>query len=555
MRSLRDGRGAVRWLLLGVALASSARAADETPSGGPAEGLARAETLARAGRCAEAEPLLQAALDASPRDARAALLLGQCEIRLGDYPRALAALERAQALDPALADLDLSLGMARYHTGDMDGALASLDRARERGTASAQLDFYQGLAYLERARAAEAAEALERASAADPAGVDPAATYYAAVAWDAAGEGDRSEAALERVIAGWPGTSWATAAQRLADELRRAKRPTWWTVASAGVETDSNPTLVGDDVVLFPDEISGRRDTRAVWSLELGSELWRADEWSAGARAFYYGNDYHDLSSFDTQYPSASLWLDRRFAETDTVRLQYDFGYAWVDGQPYLATQWLTPSWYHDWGNGRGTTRLFSELLWNNYFFDEDDVVSAEPDGDCPPGFAVCGPAGVDEASARNADGWGMTYGVEHVVPIAALRTDVAPGFRFAFYDSRGTEWSNASYDFRVTTHSKLPFEFLLDLVGGYTYQPYRHRSTFPSNAALEAEPPFEPYALTGPARRDHIGYVDVTLERKIVSFLSGSLRYAYQNHHSNTDVFDYDQHVFGAYLTVRIQE
>jgi len=545
---LRAGRRAARALL--IAAASSALA--QTAAAAPPE----AERLAAAGRCAEAEPLLESALAAAPGDARAALLLGQCRIRLGDYTRALEALRQAQAADPALAELDLTLGIARYHAGDVDGALASLDRAREVGATSPQLDFYRGLVLLERSRSAEAAQALERASASGTARVDPAATYYAALAWDAAGERARSEAALERVIAGWPGSSWAQEAQRLQEALGREDRPSWWTVVSVGVETDTNPTLVGDDVVLFPDEISGRRDTRAVWSIELGSELWRSDVWSLGARAFYYGNDYHDLSSFDTQYPSLSLWLDRRFGDADTVRMQGDFGYAWVDGQPYLATAWLTPAWFHDWGGGRGTTRLYAELPWNNYFFDEDDVVSADPaTGACPPGFDVCGPAGVSESSARNADGWGTSLGVEHIVPLPVLRTDVVPGFRFGRYASRGSEWSNTSYDVRVTTHSRLPFELLLDVIGGYLYQPYRNRSTFPSNEALASEPVGQPYVLAGPRRRDHIGYVDVTLERKLFAFLSGSLRYAYQNHHSNTDVFDYDQHVFGAYLTVRLQD
>ncbi|HVP31673.1 MAG TPA: tetratricopeptide repeat protein [Myxococcota bacterium] len=557
MTALRSRRALRRAALFAsVCLALSSVAPAHAAADDPQILRLRGEAFASAGRCEEAIPVLERAAEGAPRDARIPLVIGQCQIRLRHYPEAVAALERARALDASLTEVDLSLGIAQYHEGDLAAAAQSLEAARAHGGASSQLDLYEGLLLLQRARAREAAEALERASAADSKSVDPAATYYAALAWEEADEGEASAAALERVITGWPGTSWADAAAKLRDAQRRAHLPTWWAVATAGMETDTNPTLVGRNVVLFPNEAPGQQDARGIWSFEFGSEFWKSDPWSAGGRVYYYGNAYHDLTEFNTEYPSLSLWLDRRLGDADTVRMQYDFGYAWVGGDPFLATQWLTPSWYHDWGALYGTTRVFSEVVFNNYFVDEDEVVSAVPStGACPPGVGVCGPPGVNEAHERNADGFGTTFGVEHIVPLGVIQTDVVPGLRFGRYVSHGSEWSNTSYDFRIATHTRLPYDTRLDVIGGYTYAPYRNRSTFPTHDEVQAEVPGQPYVLAGPRRSDDIGYVDASLEHKLTTWLSCSVRYAFQNHHSNTDVFDFHEHVLGAYLTLRLHD
>ena len=42
-----------------------------------------------------------------------------------------------------------------------------------------------------------------------------------------------------------------------------------------------------------------------------------------------------------------------------------------------------------------------------------------------------------------------------------------------------------------------------------------------------------------------------VALSRPIFEHTTLTVRYRYQDNHSNTDVFDYDRHVVGAYVTV----
>ena len=54
----------------------------------------------------------------------------------------------------------------------------------------------------------------------------------------------------------------------------------------------------------------------------------------------------------------------------------------------------------------------------------------------------------------------------------------------------------------------------------------------------------------TGPKRRDSIWRVSVLLERPILSWLKASLSWRYQDNNSNTDVFEYDRHIAGGFLT-----
>ena len=138
--------------------------------------------------------------------------------------------------------------------------------------------------------------------------------------------------------------------------------------------------LKGSGVEL-PSDISGKGDWRVVWTAEAGAELFRNRDWSGGLIAATYGSAQIDNSEFNTQYPTITGWLDRRLDEATTARLQYDFGYAWVDADPYLVQHTFTPALFHEWGE-RGTSRAFVQFEWNNFLFSSDDVASQQPGAD-----------------------------------------------------------------------------------------------------------------------------------------------------------------------------
>jgi len=560
-----------------AASAGPARAAED-----PIALLARGRELAVAGSCREALPLLEQARAARPDDAAAADLVGQCQMQLQRWPEAAAAFADAKRLDPETRDVDLHLAASRFHAGDLDGAETALDDARVRSPGSAEVDLYDGLIRLERAdQPAAAAEALERARSRDPVGVEPVASYYAGVAWLRAAERERAREALERVERESPGTPWATAAARaLADVehrgrglrdrrdtegLQQAERPLGrapqrerqgpWIVVSGGVEYDSNVVLRGDNVQV-PDEISDEADGRAVWTAQLGSELYHDRDWTLGALVAYYGSAHFDLTDFDTHYPSLTTWLDRRFGEATVARLQYDFSYAWVGGDAYLREHQATPAVFHDWGGRWGTTRLFSELSWDDYRFDSDDVPNGFPNGAgggpgsaCPPGITTpCGPFGLDEADARDRDGFGVVVGLDHVVPVDELRSELKLGYHWHHYDAEGREYDFQGHEIEIGARTLLPWQVVLDLQGSFTYRPYDHPSTYPDPGDLVNG---VEYGLRSGDKRERVWQASAIVERPITDWLIASLRYEYTRNDSNVQVFDYDRHVVGGYLTI----
>jgi tetratricopeptide (TPR) repeat protein len=521
----------------------SAAATDESPG-------ARAERLAAAGRCEEALPLLAEVARTTPQDGRVHLLTGQCQVRTKRYPEAVTSLERARSLDPTLPDVDLSLGIARFHAGDPAGAEPLLSAARAAGADRPELDFYEGMTRLQLGRADTAtAQSLERAALAKPETLDPVASYYAGLAWRSAGEPDRARESLERVVERHPGTSWADAATRALGELELA-RPSFWVRAQAGVEYDDNVIFRGAGVVV-PSDIGGEDDGRAVWSIELGGEPIRTRDWGVGVRATYTGSALFHLQDFDLAYPGVSLWVDRRIDDATLVRVEYGFDYAWLGYQPYVATQLVTPQWFHDFGE-LGVSRFWAQLLWSNYFPEDADVFPGTGVGQpCPPAsVGFCGPAGIDEHRVRNRDGILYTAGVEHTLSVPLLRTDLSPGLFAEYDDARGSEYSFAGYGAQLLATSQLPLGVLLRARGIYVYRPYENVSTFPD--------PRDPnvlagrqYGLAGPRRSDDFVEVDVSVERKITDNFTASVRYDYLKNHSTVAVFDYDRHLVGGYLTL----
>lgn len=537
--------------------------------------MLRAESLAAEDRCEEALPTLARARAAAPGDARAAHLAGQCQLRLRRFEDAIASLEQAKRLDPELPDLDLHLAIARFHTRDLDGAEAALAEARRRTPDRAEAELYHGLLLLERGDDAGAAAALERARQRDRAAVEPIASYYTGLAWMGAADQARGRTALERVREEMPASSWAQAAERLLSGMggvrglhdrrdlearHQSERPLGslaglhrelpWLVMSLGVEHDDNVVLRGSGVEI-PQEISDEDDARMILTLQAGRELVRRGNWAAGAFGAYYGSAHQDVNEFNVQFPSVTLWADRILDDESTARLQYDFGYAWVDGDPYLAEHRITPALFKSWG--RGVTRIYTEFVIDDFLYSNRDVPDGAEGGsagdECPGDPLLCGPFGIDERDERDRDGWGLTAGIRHTAPIDVANAELFAGYRYRYYWAEGSEYDYQGHELRAGLRSLLPFDLSLDMQASYTYRPFRHSSTYPdpTGVALGVQ-----YALSGERRRDQVYRFDAVLEREINERMLASFRYSYLGNDSNTDVFDYNRNIVGAYLTVR---
>jgi tetratricopeptide (TPR) repeat protein len=512
----------------------------------------RALRLAREGRCAAALPELDAARAAAPSPAerfQLALRAGQCRMRLHRYAEAVRDLSEATRLVPESGEAQLGLARAGYHARDLQVARRALDVAERLLPDDAEVALYRGMLQIEAGDDAAAIASLERARALDAERVEPVASLQLAMARARTRDTKRAEAELQRVADAWRGTDWSTRADQELARLRAGRRRHAWVALGAGIEHDSNVVLRGRGIPA-PADISDDADWRGVWLANGGAQLWKGQRATLGAMASYRGTSQFDLHAFDAHFPSATTWLDVELSPDLLANARYDFGYAWLDGDPFVAT--------HSWqlalqraSGAWGSSQLHVRTHLDDYFFDSDDVPDAT--GATCGGPSSCGPAGLDERSERRRSGWGLETGIGHALPIdtgslplhdLSLRAE----YEFGLFESRGREYTYQSHALRAGVSARLPFAVGADLSGAYTWRPFRHPSTYP-------DPPLpangSPYVLSGVRRRERMLELEAVLSRALTEQLSVSARWRYVDNRSNRDVFDYEQQVFGLYVSL----
>ncbi len=517
------------------------------------------------GRCEQAQERLEAIEGLTNR---ARLLGGQCLIRTGRYPEALASLDRARGAQDLTAaqvgDVELFRGVALYHLERYAEASAALGSAEDLTSEPAQLALYRGLIALRGGDNERAAPDLEAAALLSPALTEPVASYYAGLAWQGAGRKDDARTAFQRVIAldGEDG-AWG----RQARELLGATQPHPFSLrAMAGLEYDDNVILRGGATQFAaPDSPSatrdGEKDGRAIWSVDGSFQLAEAGEFGAGLTAGYSGNAHFDLADFNTQYPRIGAYVLNRLAPETTAQLRYEFGAAWVDEKSFLRTQLAEAGLSHAWAEA-GTTVLVADLLWNDLRFptrNVDDVQAGGGPGDpCDVlDGTSCGPEGLDEGRERDRDGIGFGAAIEHryALPIVGAASAVLDavrlggGYRFRYYDAQGNEWTHASHIFTAGLEFDLPHGFSLANRFGYEYRDFSDPSTFP-----DQEPANVQYRLSSQDRQEHEVSFSAELAKALTPNVSMSTRWSFLDNESNRRVYDYTRHIVGAYVNVRFE-
>ncbi len=491
---------------------------------------ARGARLAAQGKCDEAVPLFERAMAADPKEARAALLLGRCQIAAKKYPEAEQTLAEATRRDPELKEIPLEVAIARYHQENYTGARQALDAARASSSGDARFELYDGLVLLQEGKREEGVAALERARKADPKMAEPTASYYQGLALENQGKRREAEEAMDRVIVADPQGRWGSAARDRMNRWARNQRRDYWAEVTVGVEHDSNVVLRGDGVSL-PSDISDQDDWRAIWHANAGWEFLRTPDWGAGAMLDYTGTAQFDLSEFNYHYPVATAWVDRRITERLTAHLQGDYAYGWVDAEPWVSEAAVTPALVYNWARNN-YTRLFGRFSWTNYYFDVDGSSAFLPP-----------PTSSQLIEDRNRDGRAEHAGLEQGLPVDVINTQLTLGTYFARYHADGTEYSYRGVGTYVQSDTDLPFDFSLLLGAGYGYRGYLNRTTY------ENVPP-----AAADHRRDNVLDTDVALERPIFfDWLIASARWHYTDNASNVDVFDYERSIIGGYLTFRL--
>jgi tetratricopeptide (TPR) repeat protein len=513
----RRSRGvlAASIVLLGLSLPSLALAADEA-----SVLRARAAQLATKGDCAAALPLIDQAKALDPAgDDATALMAGRCLISQERFAEAKPVLERAVAFDAKSGDARLALGVAKYHLGEKDSARADLEAAQAMLPNNPEAELYLGLLLLEDEKPAEAINRLERSRSLQGDTFEPASNYYAALAQAEAGDTKRAEDALHRVQQLAPNTIWAERASEAlaqAEARKAAAGPSRWLTVQAGLDYDSNVSL-RSDAIAQPENISDDDDARAWWGVDTGAELFRKNGWGGGIGGTYTGSQPFKADDFGQHFISSSLWLDRELGSRTLLRLAPEGGFGFFDEDEFLRFIGIRPEIRHDFGRA-GMGALYVRYAYNDFRYEEftNDTVLV---------------------NRRDRDGHDVLFGYDHQVGVTDS-TILRGGVFGRDYTAKGSDYDFTGGGGWLGVRQLLPARLILDLTGSVEYDDYESRSSF---------------AVVGESaeRRDVIGAAGAVLTRPITDWLSVSARYQYLNNDSNTQVFDYDRHIAGAFVTI----
>jgi Flp pilus assembly protein TadD len=138
------------------------------------------------------------------KDVELLTLLGDLQVRLGDFPAARATLERARALAPAGEDRDallaLDLGLSRTMTGDLESGLVEYRRAEAIGGLRDpwKIPYDMGDNLMALGRLDEAIEAYRRAARLAP--HEAIVRFALGVALDRDGQAERSRGEISTAL-------------------------------------------------------------------------------------------------------------------------------------------------------------------------------------------------------------------------------------------------------------------------------------------------------------------------------------------------------------------
>ena len=131
------------------------------------------------------------------------------------------------------------------------------------------------------------------------------------------------------------------------------------------------------------------------------------------------------------------------------------------------------------------------------------------------------------------------------------LRSELSFGYHWHHYDSEGEEYDFQAHEIELGTRTALPWLLVLDLQGSFAYRPYDHPSTYPNpNDLVDGVE----YRLRSGDKTEYVYQASAILERPITDWMIASLRYEYTRNDADVEVFDYDRHVIGGYLTFSYQ-
>jgi tetratricopeptide (TPR) repeat protein len=457
-----------------------------------------------AGQLDESRSQFERVLAADPNDTAAIHYLGLIAQAEGDPEEAIELYRRALALTPDDTDLRFDLGTALLDAGRTQEAREAFAEVLTREPDRARAVFFTGVVEYREGNYAEALAHFEKAEQLDPELVRET-RYYSGLALSYLGNYSEAAGAFGFV----EGQSPLDPLGRSASALRKQVTPPppdrrWSLAATAGVQWDSNPTVVGE----FANE---NGDVASVFLLRGSYRLFDSERIALDAGYDGYVSLYGDEHDFNLQ---SHLGWTSVTARADPVRfnLRYDFSYTWVDlNDSFRALNRLTPSMAINMGDW-GISQIFYQFQHAEFFRPDLTLTQA----------------------ALDADGRQNSVGAAHFYFLDGPIHYVRIGGLWDTYDSDGPEFDYDGWELGTGIEFELPWQILG--TGEYRYgrRDYDNQSFFEPNTR----------------RNDRVNYVSLEFSRPLIGNMDVSVVGSYRDQHSNVGVYDYDRAIGGVFFT-----
>lgn len=504
-------RSAAGWALLGAFLLAAPTWAWAQGPGTSPEVLEKGFAAFQAERYQESVELFQQARQEEPTSALVNLYLGVSLRALRRSPEAIPHLTEALSLDPSLKEAHYQLGVAYYQAKRLEEALEAFRVAEKHFPNRAVLHYYEGLILVELGRYEEALGPLEKAGQLDEAFLGRA-SFLRAMAYYRLDQPERAKEAFRTVRDLEAGTALAEDAERNVRALEAAARPPrrFHFSLSGGFQYD-------DNVVLAPNGFSLLRDLTPTGPLSVprkedgrGTVAFRGeyrhpfnDAVEAGVSYATFGGFHANLSDLNLNSHNPAAFVGLRKAPF-YLRAEYDYLFAFLGSDSSVSFHSAGPTAY---------LSLHPALLTEAYFRFRDKTFFGN--------------------HGRYSDTYVM--GGNQYLYFLGPDGYVRLGYRYEEENARFEEYDSDASIFSGGLLVPLPWG--LEASGEGSYEKREYDNDF-----------------FGLGTRDEDLYTaSATLTKDlglIFENLSVSLNYTRVRNDSDVGDFDYEQNIFGAYLT-----
>jgi tetratricopeptide (TPR) repeat protein len=467
------------------------------------------------GRLDEARARFERVVEEAPDDAAALQYLNLIALAQGRDQDAVDFASRAHAADPESRDIRLDLGIALLNTGQLDEAATHFDFLLAADSRDAEAHLYRGIIDYRQGDFQNAVGHFDAAEANDPA-LKLQTRYYVALSEASVGNNSASAGAFSDVIEQSPQHPLGRSARSLRDRIPEEER-IWSVYATAGVEVDTNPTVLGDDTFANVDK---NEDVAGIF--RAGGQVQAFEHESTRLNVGYDG--YLSVYSDETDVSQQTHvgWTSASY-DMNPVRfgVRYDFAYTALDlDDSFRLLHRLTPSISlrsEKWG----ITRFAYEFQ----YFDFDDDFSDNISGDA-----------FDRSGPQHSIGLDQFFVLPEPFSFGQL------GARATTFNSDGEEFDHQGFEIVAGGGVDLIWDTELRLQYRFQYRDY------------DGETPVSPGDPTSreKAREDEVHRLTVDLIIPILAYLDLSIAGSFTFNDSTVNFYEYDRQIVGTYLTAR---